>query len=127
MGDQRFYHGGYGGLQVGDFVLPPIETGAPSTASFGAKGWCRTDRVYVTSIFKMAMEPAALHPSGRGKVYEVEPIGELVPDPDAFLLPGQDPWSWECERARVIAVHKLRGKDIKRIKKALGREFGVAL
>ncbi|SDG35574.1 NAD(+)--rifampin ADP-ribosyltransferase [Pelagibacterium luteolum] len=124
---ERYYHGGFGGLRVGMYVLPPSITKAASTADFGAGTVCRKDRVYITSRFENAMEAAAMHPSGRGRVYEVEPIGEIAVDPDSVMFPGQDPWSWECERAVVVAIHKLRGKDIKRIKKLVGAEFGVLL
>lgn len=127
MGDLRYFHGGYGGLRVGDMVLPPSVTGAASTASFGAASVCRRDRVYVTSRFDNATEAAAVHPSGLGKVYEVKPLGELTVDPDALLMPGQEPWSWECPKAVVVAVHRIPGKTKKRLKKALGREFGMAL
>lgn len=127
MADIRYFHGGYGGLKVGGHVLPPSITGAISTASYGAASVCRRDRVYVTSQFENATEAAAVHPSGLGKVYEVEPIGELTVDPDASTMPGQAPWSWECERARIVAVHRVPGKTKKRIKKLLSREYGVAL
>lgn len=122
-----YFHGGFGGLRVGDYVLPPSVTGAKSCASYGAASVCRRDRVYVTAHFENAREAAAMHPSGRGKVYEVEPIGSLVVDPDSVMYPGQESWSWECEKARVIAIHRVPGKEIKRIKKAMAREFGVAL
>lgn len=122
-----YYHGGYGGLRIGDLVLPPTITGVASCAHFGAAGVCRRDRVYITSQYQNALEVAATHPSGRGKVYEVLPIGVITVDPDALRMPGQVPWSWECEVAKVVAIHKPRGKDIKRIKKALSREYGVAL
>jgi rifampin ADP-ribosylating transferase len=123
----RYFHGGYGGLKVSDLVLPPSVTGAVSTASYGAASVCRRDRVYITSQFDNAVDAAAVHPSGRGRVYEVKPLGEITPDPDALLMPGQEPWSWECPKAVVVAVHRIPGKTKKRIKKKLGREFGVVL
>lgn len=123
----RYFHGGYGGLRIGEFVLPPTVTGAASTASYGASSVCRRDRVYITSQFDNAVDAAAVHPSGRGKVYEVKPIGEMAPDPDALVMPGQEQWSWECPKAVVVAIHRISGKTKKRIKKALGREFGVVL
>lgn len=123
----HYFHGGYGGLRVGDMILPPSVTGAVSTASYGAASVCRRDRVYVTSRFDNAVDAAAVHPSGRGKVYEVKPLGDLTVDPDALRLPGQEPWSWECLKAVVVAVHRIPGKTKKRIKKQFGREFGVVL
>jgi hypothetical protein len=32
----NYYHGGVPGLKIGDYILPPDETGAPSTAGYGA-------------------------------------------------------------------------------------------
>lgn len=110
-----FWHGGYGRLKVGDFVLPPKATGAPSTAAFGADGVCRRDRVYVTTDFTAAWMFAGLHPSGRGAVYAVLPVGEILRDPDCT-----EAISFECEKARVMAVKRLTGKEIKKIKKAAG-------
>lgn len=46
-------------------------------------------------------------------VYEVLPVGELVPDPDC-LEPGL---SWECERAEVLSsvrIDKLTVDHIRR-------------
>lgn len=94
------YHGGFGGLRVGDLVLPPNETGAATLADHGAEHVCRRDRVYVTSHPLAARAFAALHPSGRGKVYEVELLGEVEPDPD---YTGPD-LSLQVERARVVRV-----------------------
>lgn len=118
-----YYHGGFPGLRPGDIVLPPSITGAASTASYGAGSVCRKDRVYITTIYDNAAEVGAMHPSGRGRVYVVEPIGLIKNDPDAIIMPGQKAWSFECEKARVIRVHKLSGKFIKRTQRALLREY----
>ena len=95
----RYFHGGYGKLKVGDFVLPPSETGEPSCAEYGNKD-CRRDRVYIVTDKKDAEIYAKFSTHGNGRVYEVEPIGDLTPDPDC-LVPGL---SWECEKARVVAI-----------------------
>lgn len=98
-----YYHGGFGGLRVGDRVLPPAVTGASSTADHGAEGVCRRDRVYLATEETAAALFAALHPSGRGKIYQVEPVGELEPDPDCNE-PGM---SWAAPEARVLRVIQL--------------------
>lgn len=112
----RYYHGGFGGLRLGQSVLPPATTGVPSTASFGAAGICRTDRVYITTRFDSAYAFACLHWTGAGKVYEVEPQGVLEHDPDAT----QAGYSFQCEAARVVRVHRVKGKDIKNARKYAG-------
>jgi hypothetical protein len=94
----KWFHGGAPDLQHGDFILPPTETGMPSAADYGAASVCRRDRVYITSSEAAARLFASLHWSGRGCVYEVEPLGEQRPDPDCDT-PGL---SLECPRARVV-------------------------
>lgn len=111
----RYYHGGPSGLQIGQKILPPSITRAATTADFGARGVCRTDRVYVTTEYLAAYEFACLHPSGRGRVYEVLPDSALVPDPDA-----RGPHSWECESATIVRSHRIRGKHVKAMKKLVG-------
>ncbi|WP_244618883.1 NAD(+)--rifampin ADP-ribosyltransferase [Rhizobium sp. 18065] len=113
--DLPYFHGGFGGLSVGQIVLPPSRSGAPSTASFGAAAVCNRDAVYVTPDFEAAMMFACAHQSGRGKVYQVEPIGELARDPDAK----GDGYSFECPAARVVRVFKIRGKIIRKTQKML--------
>jgi rifampin ADP-ribosylating transferase len=109
----KFFHGGYGDLKVGQFVLPPAITKAPSTARFGARAVCDTTKVYVCTEFDGALIFGCMHHSGAGKVYEVEPIGDLVDDPDAVTA-GH---SYSCDRARVLKVIRLKGKTIKRVQK----------
>lgn len=112
------YHGGYGGLSVGQLVLPPRKTGVPSTASFGAAAVCDRDAVYVTTDFEAAMMFACAHPSGRGKLYEVEPIGDLIDDIDAK---GRG-YSFKCPSARVKRVFKIKGKIIRNLQRAILKE-----
>ena len=99
----RYWHGGTPGLAVGDLVLPPEQTGAPTLADFGAGGVCRRDRIYITTRPEIAVLYAAMHPSGRGKVYEVLPAGPLDPDPDWNGEPGL---SLETTEARIWAMHE---------------------
>ncbi len=111
-----FFHGGFGGLQVGQFVLPPAKTRAATTASYTiARGICDPKRVYVTTDLGAALVYACMHPSGSGKIYEVEPLGGLETDPDAKI----EGLSYSCNAARVLRVIRLRGKTIKSVQKAM--------
>lgn len=96
----KYYHGGPAGRQRGAFILPPAITGAMTTADFGAGAVCRRDRVYVTTAINAALLFAAGH--RRGVVYQVDPEGELEPDPDCETLG----MSFQCARARVVRVIK---------------------
>lgn len=109
MGEPHYYHGGPRGLRT---ILPPKETGARSYAA-DLSTVCRRDRVYVTTDFGAALLYAACHE--RGAVYEVRPVGELLPDPDCSL-PGL---SWECRGATVVRVHKPKGKHMRMARKAI--------
>lgn len=110
-----YYHGGVPGLKVGDMILPSCETGAPSTADYGAAIVCRRDRVYVSTVFQDALVFAAMHQSGDGRIYEVEPVGELVPDNDCL----QRGHSFECERARVVRFWDVSAKTKKKVRRAM--------
>lgn len=81
-----WYHGGVGGLAPGERVRPPTETGNARTADaadFGelqAELSVRRDRVYLTTDPMLAACFAALRYGTGGQVYEVRPVGGLVPD-----------------------------------------------
>lgn len=91
-------------MRVGMMILPPSVTGARSTRDWGVKK-CRPDRVYITTSDKAALVFAAMHPTDNGTVYEVEPIGEVVADPDCD--PTTEFESFECERARIVKVRRV--------------------
>lgn len=108
-----YFHGGNRGLRVGDFILPPATTGRASTSDLIANNVHRRDRVYVTPDVGGASLYASVQPLPT--VYEVVPEGALEPDPDC-----SDPGlSFACPRAKIIAVHKVPGKVIKKARKAL--------
>jgi hypothetical protein len=96
-----FFHGGTPGLRVGDRVLPPLSTGAPSAADYGAGHVCRRDRVYLGSTPAVAVIYAAMHPTHAGVVYEVVPDGPVEPDPDWIGEPGM---SVQAPAATIIRV-----------------------
>jgi hypothetical protein len=109
-----YYHGGPAGRTVGDYILPPSVTKAPSCSSFGAAGIHRRDRVYITNDPHAALLFACGAVSGRGAVYVVEPEGELEPDPD---WSGPAGGSLQCVRAKVVAVRPVKGKMVKRVRR----------
>ena len=79
-----FYHGGAPGLAQCDAIHPPSITRSTAVVGRRARGDLkrkyREDRVFITPDFKLALLSAAMHPSGNGVVYNVEPIGELEID-----------------------------------------------
>lgn len=113
---ESYYHGGPPGLHVGDLILPPSETGVPSCSEFGAAAVHRNDRVYLCTDINGAYLFAAMHPSGKGRVYEVEPIGGVEPDPDYNGPPGE---SVQVPRARIVRVIPLGRQDRDAIRRAV--------
>jgi len=109
----KHYHGGNRGLRVGEFILPPAETGRQCTSDLVANQVHRRDRAYITPDIAAASLYASVHQ--QPTVYEVLPEGELEPHPDCFE-PGL---SWACRRAKIIAIHKVPGKVIKKARAAL--------
>lgn len=104
---QRYFHGGFPGLKPGNFILPPTLTKAPSCSQFGATGVHRTDRVYLCTHQIGALIYAVLYPTGKGVVYECEPVGEVEPDPD---WTGPAGVSVQVEKARVVRVYAVKDK-----------------
>lgn len=97
----RYFHGGVPDLRPGDLVLPPAVTGTGRTLTadvLALGGRARRDRVYVTVGRDVARVFAAMFPDGA--LYRVEPVGELVADPDCLVAGA----SWEVPAARVAAV-----------------------
>lgn len=114
----KYYHGGRRGLT---HLLPPSETGQRCANDYFNKNpmLARRDRVYITTDMHCAMLFAAFDPSGKGIVYEVEPIGDVEIDPDYL---GEDKISFQCAEARIIRVaHKPTGLMLKKIRKDMLR------
>lgn len=76
---------------------------------------CRKDRVYITPSIVDAefFASATDHPV----VYVVVPEGDVEPDPDCVRA-GE---SFSCFKAKVTAMQKVRGKVIKKNRKAMLR------
>ncbi|WP_316205311.1 hypothetical protein [Bradyrhizobium sp. SZCCHNS3004] len=110
----RYFHGGNRKLRVGDNILPPSISGAQRVAGLN-NPLSRQDRAYLT----LSIDAARFFASSSDNpiVYEVIPIGDVEPDPDC-KVPGV---SFACSSARIIALHKIPGKVIKKNKKELRR------
>jgi hypothetical protein len=96
-----YFHGGRPGLRPGMFILPPTITKAASCSDYGAAEVHRRDRVYLCTKPEGALIYAVMHPSGRGEVYQAEPIGEVEADPD---WSGPAGVSVQVPKARVLRV-----------------------
>lgn len=83
-----YWHGG--GRIEGDYVLNGIAVGTSRSGDTG---------VHVTTERSLAETYASTIPDRTAWVYEVEPIGELVPVPS---LVGGPTISFRCERARIV-------------------------
>lgn len=101
---QIYFHGGVPGLTPGCMILPPTMTKVRSCSEFGAAGVHRRDRVYLCTEPEGALIYAVMHPSGKGLVYQVQPVGAIEPDPD---WTGPAGISVQVERARVIRVFRV--------------------
>jgi rifampin ADP-ribosylating transferase len=110
MNNTKYYHGGRGGLR--GWILPPNQTGAKSLADYSNVVFCDKSKVYVSTCFNSALL-YAFQPGSR--IYEVEPIGELMPDPDHF----DEGVSFMCDKAKIIRAHRIKNKTRNMVKKAL--------
>lgn len=113
----KLYHGGLPGRQRGSFLLPPVITGSASLSEFGADGVHRRDRVYITTEMNAALLYAASVKNG--VIYEVEPIGDVEPDPDCTM----NGLSFQCDKARVLRVIKPKWHAIDMARKVLIGSF----
>jgi hypothetical protein len=99
--DQRpYFHGGNAGLEVGGYILPPSETGAPQNGNVPSHTRGRS-HIYMVRDFIEAAPWAAHHPNPI--IYEVKPEGTVENDPDVEE-PGL---SYRCPKARIVAVHRI--------------------
>jgi hypothetical protein len=107
----RYFHGGNRKLHVGDYLLPPTETGALGMSALNPL--CRRDRVYLTRSIDGArfFASAAL----QLVVYEAVPEGEIEADPDCT----ERGVAIACQKAKIIAIHKIPGKVIKKNQKRM--------
>ncbi|WP_354116524.1 NAD(+)--rifampin ADP-ribosyltransferase [Bradyrhizobium sp. LA7.1] len=99
--DQRpYFHGGNASLKVGQYILPPSETGASQNGSVPShiRG---KDHIYMVRDFVEAAPWAAHHQSPI--IYQVEPEGNVENDPDVEK-PGL---SYRCPKAKIVAVHNI--------------------
>ena len=104
--NKRYYHGGVGGLLVGQYILPPNETGKDNM--IGLNPLRKTDRVYVTKDIAGAMFFASGHDVPA--VYEVTPEGIIEDDPDHKI----NGISFACPKAKIIAIHSVSSEVVRR-------------
>lgn len=104
-----YYHGGPKGLRM---ILPSRFHSTRGQKHYG-NHLVKEDRVYITTDPVAAAMYAAMHK--KGSVYRVEPVGELVADPDCTL----SGLSYECEKAKVLKETRLKPSEIKLIRAAL--------
>ena len=107
---ERYFHGGNRKLHVNEYLLPPAVTSAEVMGGGNNPNY-RSDRVYLTTSRDDAQVYASASP--KPVVYEAIP-DEIEPDPD---FPNSA--SIACTQARIIAIHKIPGKVIKKNKKRL--------
>ena len=92
----KYYHGGVSGIAIGDYILPPTDTGVRNWSHPIHQG-----RVYITTDVSRAESYAAklLPEYGLGTVYRVEPQGEVYPDDTG---PFKSRSQYYCHSARVL-------------------------
>lgn len=97
-----FWHGGIGGLQVGDLILPPTMTRSRLSTS-QLMDEARPDRVYIATDREVARTFAAIlfEQLSAGDLYQVQPMGEIRTDPD------YPDCSFEARQARILAVDEV--------------------
>lgn len=115
-----WYHGGPAGLRK--WIRPPTETDAKDTVTILADSGLdtsvvRRDRVFLTSSYDAAVMFAAVH--RKPMVYEVEPFGEVEPDPDFYGEPGV---SVQTTRARIRRTIRPSGRLVTAIRRVLAGE-----
>lgn len=110
MTKARYFHGGNRKLHVNEYLLPPAETQVEVQGGWRNPNY-RNDRIYLTTDRESAQEYASA--TQNPVVYEAIPE-EVEPDPD---FPSSA--SIACTKARIVAIHKIPGKVIKKNKKRL--------
>jgi hypothetical protein len=104
--NKRYYHGGDGGLQVGEYILPPNDTGKDNMV--GLNPLRRKDRVYITQDIAGAMFFASR--STKPMVYEVTPEGDIEDDPDHKTTG----ISFACPKAKIIGLYNVPEAVVRR-------------
>jgi hypothetical protein len=104
--NRRYYHGGDGGLLVGQYILPPDVTGKDNMV--GLNPLRKNDLVYVTKDIAAAMFFASR--SNSPTVYEVTPEGDIADDLDH----NGKGISFACPKAKIIGYHTVPDYVIQR-------------
>ena len=98
---KRFYHGGNSGLKVGEYILPPKDTGKDNMG--GTNPLHRKDRDIAGAMW---FASASRSPT----VYEVIPEGQLENDPDHK----REGVSFACPKAKIVGLHNIPEYVVKR-------------
>lgn len=98
-----YFHGGAPGLRVGEILVPASQLGL-SYQYLALQHTYDPDWVYVTTDEGVAAAYASRHVTGAGQtvpgdLYEVQPLDELLGDPDYDLFPRV---FFRCRRARIV-------------------------
>jgi len=113
--DTKFYHGSSEKLEVGDYILPPDETGRTprSHPDIDPLEFDNDRYVYLTDDSESAADYAADAGSGTRYVYEVEPLDpdELEVDPEFEMGLADDPGSVRVMRPVKIVGRTEIGSD----------------
>ena len=119
MNHPTYFHGGFPGLKVGEYLLPACETGVR-----GLDDWSSSNSddigkfVYVTTNMPAARLYAAMYPGKNGgTVYECLPEGNLAPDKDCDLAG----ISFSCSRALIIAEHPITYSAVQWLRSSMMR------
>ena len=115
----RLYHGGPAGLSAGRFILPANETKVYSCSDAGVdNNPHRRDRIYLTPDPRAAEMFAAMAPSLAVRIYAVEAVGDLEPDPDCF----ERGLSFQGIKAEILKEKRVPKARRKKILRALGMQ-----
>ena len=111
MAGDIFYHAGPRSIAKTGMVRPASDLGLDYRSAY-ASSRCEyaADRVYVTSSPRYAIVMATRVPNAQGVVFEVEPIGEVIPDTDYVSKTSGPCEAFMCDAARVIRRVKVSGK-----------------
>jgi len=114
-----YFHGGYPGLKIGEYLSPASVTGVR-----GLDDWASSTSgdigkyVYVTTNMPAARLYAAMYPGKNGgTVYECLPEGDIAPDRDCDLAG----ISFSCARALIIAEHPITYSAVQWLRSSMMR------
>ena len=109
----EYWHGGPRGLK--GWILPANETGAATTADYGADKVCRRDCVYITTNRLAAQMFGSMAPAAKTSIYLVEPMEPIEPDADC----AEKGLSFQCPKARILKEFPIRPAERREMMRCL--------